>query len=98
MVDLAELEMTVPEELKEFSKSASQMIQNKEYKTVSDARYRSREFAQSIDQVDLVHLANNLGTKEGEDLAKALLSTVKYNRTSSNMTNAYGLSIRKYLR
>ena len=93
VVDLAELEMTVPEELKEFSKSASQMIQNKEYKTVSDARYRSREFAQSIDQVDLVHLANNLGTKEGEDLAKALLSTVKYNRTSSNMTNAYGLSI-----
>ncbi len=93
IVDLAELEMTVPEELKEFSKSASQMIQNKEYKTVSDARYRSREFAQSIDQVDLVHLANNLGTKEGADLAKALLSTVKYNRTSSNMTNAYGLSI-----
>ena len=93
IVDLAELEMTVPEELKEFSKSASKMIQNKEYKTVSDARYRSREFAQSIDQVDLVHLANNLGTKEGADLAKALLSTVKYNRTSSNMTNAYGLSI-----
>ena len=93
IIDLAELEMTVPEELKEFSKSASQMIQNKEYKTVSDARYRSREFAQSIDQVDLVHLANNLGTKEGADLAKALLSTVKYNRTSSNMTNAYGLSI-----
>ena len=93
IVDLAELEMTVPEELKEFSKSASQMIQNKEYKTVSDARYNSREFAQSIDQVDLVHLANNLGTKEGQDLANALLSTVKYNRTSSNMTNAYGLSI-----
>lgn len=93
VVDLAELEMTVPEELKEFSKSASQMIQNKEYKTVSDARYNSREFAQSIDQVDLVHLAKNLGTKEGDALVEALLSTVKYNRTSSNMTNAYGLSI-----
>ena len=93
VVDLAELEMTVPEELKNFSKSASQMIQNKEYKTVSDARYHSREFAQSIDQVDLVHLAKNLGTKEGDALVEALLSTVKYNRTSSNMTNAYGLSI-----
>ncbi len=95
VVDLAELEKTVPDELKEFSKSASELIQNNEYKTVSDARYNAREFAQSsaIDQVDLVHLAKNLGTDEGDALAEALLSAVKYNRTSSNMTNAYGLSI-----
>ena len=95
VVDLAELEMTVPEELKAFSKSASELIQDKEYKTVSDARYNTREFAQSsgIDQVDLAHLAQNMGTEEGKDLAEALLSAVKYNRTSSNMTNAYGLSI-----
>lgn len=95
VVDLAELEVTVPEELKEFSKSASELIQDKEYKTVSDARNNAREFAQSsaIDQVDLVHLALNMGTDDGEDLADALLSAVKYNRTSSNMTNAYGLSI-----
>ncbi|MBQ8821409.1 MAG: peptidase C11 [Lachnospiraceae bacterium] len=95
VVDLAELEMTIPEELKAFSKSASELIQNDEYKTVSDARYNTREFAQSsaIDQVDLVHLAQNMGTQEGEKLADALLSTVKYNRTSGNMTNAYGLSI-----
>ena len=95
VVDLAELEKTVPDELKEFSKSASELIQNNEYKTVSDARYNAREFAQSsaIDQVDLVHLAKNLGTDEGDELAEALLSAVKYNRTSSNMTNAYGLSI-----
>ena len=55
----------------------------------------TREFAQSngIDQVDLAHLAQNLGTEEGKELAAALLSAVKYNRTSSNMTNAYGLSI-----
>ena len=95
VVDLAELEMTVPEELKAFSKSATELIQDNEYKAVSDARNNAREFAQSsaIDQVDLVHLAQNLGTKEGEALAEALLSSVKYNRTSSNMTNAYGLSI-----
>ena len=95
VVDLAELEMTVPEDLKEFSKSASELIQNNEYKTVSDARYNTREFAQSsaIDQVDLVHLAQNMGTEEGEALAESLLGAVKYNRTSSNMTNAYGLSI-----
>ena len=95
VVDLAELEKTVPQKLKDFSKSASQLIQNNEYKTVSDARYSTREFAPSnaIDQVDLVHLASNLGTEESKELANALLSTVKYNRTSNNMTNAYGLSI-----
>jgi len=95
VVDLAELEMTVPVELAAFSKSASELIQDNKYQTVSNARYNTREFAQSsaIDQVDLAHLAQNLGTEEGKDLAEALLSAVKYNRTSSNMTNAYGLSI-----
>ena len=95
VVDLAELEMTVPKELAAFSKSASELIKEKEYQTVSNARYNTREFAQSsgIDQVDLTHLANNLGTEEAKGLAEAILSAVKYNRTSSNMTNAYGLSI-----
>lgn len=95
VVDLAELETTVPQKLKDFSQSTSQLIQAKEYKTVANARNNAREFAQSskIDQVDLVHMAKNMGTKEGEALAKALLGAVKYNRTSSNMTNAYGLSI-----
>jgi len=95
VVDLAELEKTVPKELKAFAKSTSELMKDNEYKTVSDARYNTREFAQSngIDQVDLAHLAQNLGTEEGKELAEALLSAVKYNRTSSNMTNAYGLSI-----
>jgi len=95
VVDLAELEKTVPEELAAFAKSTSELMKDNEYKTVSDARYNTREFAQSngIDQVDLAHLAQNLGTEEGKELAEALLSAVKYNRTSSNMTNAYGLSI-----
>ena len=95
VVDLAELEMTVTEELAAFARSASELIQDNQYRTVSDARYNTREFAQSsaIDQVDLAHLAENLGTEEGKQLAEAILSAVKYNRTSSNMTNAYGLSI-----
>ena len=95
VVDLAELEETVPADFKDFAKSASELIQNDEYKTVSDARYNTREFAQSsaIDQVDLVHLAKNMGTEAGEELAETLLSAVKYNRTSGDMTNAYGLSI-----
>ncbi len=95
VIDLAELEATLPKALADFSRSTSRMIEAKEYQTVSNARNGAREFAQSsrIDQVDLVHLAKNLGTQEGEALAEALLGAVKYNRTSSNMTNAYGISI-----
>lgn len=95
VIDLAELETTVPQELKDFSKSTSQLIQAREYQTVSNARNNTREFARSsrIDQVDLVHLTRNMGTPEGKALADALLGAVKYNRTSSNMTNAYGISI-----
>ncbi len=95
VIDLAELEATLPDDLNDFSKSASWLIANKEYQTVSNARSNTREFAQSskIDHVDLVHLAKNLGSKEAGELADTLLSAVKYNRTSSNMTNAYGISI-----
>ncbi len=95
VVDLAELQNTVPTELTSFATSTMDLLQNDGYKTVSDARSGSREFAASskIDQVDLVHLASNMGTKDGKELADAILNAVKYNRTSSDMTNAYGLSI-----
>ena len=46
-----------------------------------------------IDQIDLVHFAKNLGTEEGAALAKALQGAIKYNRTTSDMSNSYGLSI-----
>ena len=95
VVDLAELQATVPKELKEFSIDTNELIQKKEYKSVSKARSKTREFAQQsrIDQIDLVDFARNLGTSEGKDLAKALQGAVKYNRTGGNISNAYGLSI-----
>ena len=95
IVDLAEVEATVPAALSAFSRDTCELIKNEEYAQVSNARSGSREFGASskIDQVDLVHLAKNMKTSEGDALAKALLGTVKYNRTSSNMTNSYGLSI-----
>ncbi len=95
VVDLAELERTVPKELSEFASSTLELMQNNEYRSVSNARSSAREFATSsrVDQVDLVSLASKLGSREGEDLAQAILGAVKYNRTSSNMTDAYGLSI-----
>ena len=95
VVDLAELQATVPQELKEFSIETNGLIQNKEYKKVSKARSSSREFAQQsrIDQIDLIHFAKNLGTAEGKDLAGALEGAIKYNRTGGGISNAYGLSI-----
>ena len=95
IIDLAELSATVPEALSDFSEATLELINNDQYKAVSKARSSSKEFSVSsrIDQVDLVHLAKNIGGDEADALAEALLGAVKYNRTSSNVTNAYGLSI-----
>ena len=94
VIDLAEFANTVPDRLNSFSQQVSGAI-NTDYASVSSARYHTREFAQSsrIDQVDLVNLAENMNSPEGEQLADVLKEAVKYNRTSSNMTNAYGVSI-----
>lgn len=95
VIDLAEFANTVPDKLTAFSKSISGMIKESDYKTVSDARYQTREFATSsrIDQVDFVDLCKNVNNAEAQELSKVLKSAVKYNKTSSNMTDAYGVSI-----
>lgn len=95
LIDLAELSQTLGDDFKAFSTSTTKLITDKKYEVVSDARSGAREFSpsQPIDQVDLINLALNLNTGEGKALADTLLSAVKYNRTSSNMTNAYGVSI-----
>ena len=95
MVDLAELSQTLPVPFTEFSKDTSEHLENKDYKTIANARTSSREFAASsrIDQVDLVDLATKIGSEDSKALADTLLSAIKYNRTSSNMANSYGLSI-----
>ena len=94
LVDLCELSQTVPAELADFAKTTSEQINTNEYHAVSSARSSSREFAgNKIDQVDLVDFANKVGTSEAKELSKTLLESIKYNRTSSTMTNAYGLSI-----
>ena len=95
VVDLAEFSATIPEDLKEFASTTTSLIDKKEYKTVSSARSSTREFAASskIDQIDLIDFAIKLDSKSGKALAESLKGAVKYNKTSSNMTNAYGLSI-----
>ena len=95
VVDIAELAATAPEAMRNFSLSMTDLIKNDGFQQVSNARNSAREFARStaIDQIDLCHFAQNLGNQEGKDLISALKGAIKYNRTSSNMTDAYGLSI-----
>ena len=95
IIDLAEFANTIPDNLSAFSRSISTKISNEDYKELSDARYATREFAESskIDQVDLYDLAINIGTEEGKKLSEAIQKAVKYNRTSTNMTDAHGVSI-----
>lgn len=94
IIDLAELAGTVKDKLASFSETTASQITGEGYNEVSKARANTKEFAASnkIDQVDLVHLALNLNTKESKALANTLLSAVKYNKTASCVTNAYGIS------
>ena len=94
LVDLAELTAAVPQSLSTFADKITTSIKSGNYSEISKARASSREFSKNkIDQVDLVHFALNTNTTEGRNLADKLLSAIKYNRTSSAMTNAYGLSV-----
>ena len=93
VIDLAELSHTIPSRFNSFADGVTTLINNEGYKTVSNARNGSREFAASsrIDQVDLTDLCLRLATTESNALASALRESVKYNRT--NMSSAYGLSV-----
>ena len=94
LTDLAELSGTVGTPLKAFSAKLNDDIQSDQAKSVADARAQTKEFARSstIDQVDLVDFTAKLGTEEGKELADAIQSAVKYNRTQ-NISNSYGLSV-----
>ena len=93
MIDLAELSNTLPSALNNFSKNTTSLI-NSDFAAVSEARSGAREYSSSkIDQIDLVHFADNLGTDSAKALSEAVLGAVKYNRVSASMSNSYGLSI-----
>ena len=47
VVDLAELEATLPEALADFSQSTVKLLQGKQFQTVANARSGAREFARS---------------------------------------------------
>ncbi len=95
LIDLAELSGTVPSAFTSFATSTSELIENDEYSEVARARSGSRDFSTStrINQIDLIHFAENLDTIESNALADALRGCVKYNRNSSNISHANGVSI-----
>lgn len=95
LIDLAELKGTVPEEFVAFSKSTSELIDKDEYKTISDARAGTKEFSpqSKLYQIDLIHFADNVGSPQAKSFADALRGCIKYNRTSTNISNANGVSI-----
>ena len=94
LTDLAEFSYTIPSLLNSWADDTAAVIKS-DYRTVSNARGNAKEFAASsrIDQADLASICFNLNNNSSKTLANALLSTVKYNRTSSTVKNAYGLSI-----
>lgn len=95
LIDLAELNGTVPSSLSTFASSTSRMIDEKKYKEVSDARAEAKEFATAsqINQIDVVHFAQLLDNEESKNFSKILRECIKYNRTTPQITNANGLSV-----
>lgn len=94
LVDLAEFQKTAPNAIDAFATSTTDLINNDGYASIAKARSGAKEYAASskIDQVDLTDLACNVGTAEAQELAKCILSAVKYNNTSSTISDSYGLS------
>ncbi len=95
IVDLAEFAGTVPEAFNDFSADVSKMLDDKDYKTVANARADAREFGVSskVNHIDVIDFATKIGSSKAKALASALKGCVKYNRTSVSMKNSNGLSI-----
>ena len=54
---------------------------------------RSSRRSSQINQIDLIDFAEKLGTPEARSFAEVLRGCIKYNRTTTNITNANGVSI-----
>ncbi len=95
LIDLAEFSGTAPAAFSAFSTAATELIANDGYSEVAEARSGARDFSTStkINQIDLIHFAENLGTAEANALAETLRACVKYNRNSTNISHANGVSI-----
>ena len=93
VIDLAQMQGTVPTALRKFSTATTALIKGDGYKKVADARANVRQFARQsrINQVDLIDLCDRIGTSESKTLSAALKGCVAYNK--STISRAYGVSI-----
>jgi len=93
VIDLAEMQGSVPPAFNAFAESTTAMLEGSQYKQVSNARSGVRQFAQSsrINQIDLIDLCDRIGSSESKALAEALRDCVKYNKTTISRAN--GVSI-----
>ena len=94
VVDLAEIQDILPSKLSSYSTTTENLISS-DFNAVASARGGSREFASDcyIDMVDMVDMASQINTPEALELTRSLMSAIKYNNTTSDMSNAYGLSV-----
>ncbi len=93
IIDLVVLNNIVDEPFKKFAATVDEQLDS-DYRIVSNARGDSREFNRSnLDQVDLIDLAQNIGSPEALALVGALQQAIRYNRTSDNISRAHGVSI-----
>jgi len=93
IIDLVVLNNEVDEPFKKFAAAVDEQLDS-DYRFVSNARGDSREFNRSnLDQVDLIDLAQNIGSPEALALVGALQQAIRYNRTSDNISRAHGVSI-----
>lgn len=93
IVDLVVLNNEVDETFKAFATSADEQL-DLDYKAISNARSDSREFNRSkLDQVDLIDLALKINSPESLALVETLQESIRYNRTSNNISRAHGISI-----
>lgn len=93
IIDLVVLNNEVDGAFKEFATAVDEQLDSN-YRIVSNARGDSREFNRSrLDQVDLIDLAQNIGSPEATNLVSALQQAIRYNRTSDNISRAHGVSI-----
>jgi len=93
VLDLAKMQGTVPQALRNFSTATTNLIKGNNYKQVADARANARQFARQsrINQVDMIDLCDRIGTAESKTLSAALKGCVAYNK--STISRAYGVSV-----
>ncbi len=93
VIDLAKMQGTVPQALRNFSTATTALIKGDGYQQVAKARSNVRQFARSsrINQVDFIDLCDQMDTTASKALAKALKSCVAYNKTTISRAN--GVSV-----